>query len=166
MAKKKTSSKVKNSVKETENVDFVQVINADNDANESNSVDTAASTFKYYVSEIENESVKTNNFNEENMYSKENPYGVVNDENMEQMTNISDRISRNKRFEDMPLELLLKYKEAISSLNKEYTYLVEINKDYDRITYYDALSKSKKMLNYLEKVNEVIENKILEIKID
>lgn len=166
MAKKKTSSKVKNSVNETENADFVQVINADNDANEYNSVDTAASTDKYDFTEIENKSIKTNNFNEENIYSKEKPYGVVSDENMEQVTSISDRIPRNKRFEDMPLELLLKYKEAISSLNKEYTYLVEINKDYDRITYYDALSKSKKMLNYLEKVNEVIENKILEIKID
>ena len=166
MARNRTSSKVKKKTNEKDNVNFVQVINADNDANESNSVDSVASTFKYYVSEIENKSIKSNNFNEENMYSKENPYGVVNDENMEQMTNISDRISRNKRFEDMPLELLLKYKEAISSLNKEYTYLVEINKDYDRITYYDALSKSKKMLNYLEKVNEVIENKILEIKID
>ena len=166
MAKKKTSSKVKNNVNEIENANFVQVINTDNDVMEYSGVTLSASTEKYDFTEIENKSIKTNNFNEENMYSKENPYGVINDENMGQVTSISDRISFNKRFEDMPLELLLKYKEAISSLNKDYTYLVEINKDYDRIIYYDALSKSKKMLNYLEKVNEIIENKILEIRID
>lgn len=166
MGKRKNTSKVKNNVEEKEIINFVQMINTDNDVMEPNSVNTTASTENNVITKVNNENITIDTLFESNTYSKDNPYGGIDSENVAQKTNINGGMLYNRRFENMPLTLLLKYKEAILSLNKDYTYLVEINKDYDRITYYDALSKSKKMLNYLEKVNEVIENKILEIKID
>ena len=88
--------------------------------------------------------------------------------NPEYITNINDILDVEKpnTFENLSMDLLLKYKEAIVSLIKDNQHLSEINKGYDYYLYTNAVGKISKLNRYLIKINSVIENKIFEIEIE
>lgn len=69
-------------------------------------------------------------------------------------------------FENMSMDLLLKYKEAIVSLIKDNQHLAEINKGFDYWIYNDATSKINKLNRYLNNINSVIEKNIFDIEIE
>jgi hypothetical protein len=69
-------------------------------------------------------------------------------------------------FENMSMDLLLRYKDAVVSLIKDNQHLAEINKGYDYKIYSDAVSKINKLNRYLHTINSVIEKNIFDIEIE
>ena len=140
MAKKKTNTKVK------DDVNFVQS-NIENTPTECNAV----------TSEVIKTEVLTDNINVGSIGTPEDVTGST----------ITLVTTFNKvTFENMPMDLLLKYKDAVVSLIKEYQHLAEINKGYDYKIYSDAVSKINKLNRYLQAINIVIEKNIFDIEID
>ena len=140
MAKKKTNTKVK------DDVNFVQS-NIENTPTECNAV----------TSEVIKTEVLTDNINVGSIRTPEDVTGST----------ITLVTTFNKvTFENMPMDLLLKYKDAVVSLIKEYQHLAEINKGYDYKIYSDAVSKINKLNRYLQAINIVIEKNIFDIEID
>lgn len=140
MAKKKTNTKVKN------DVNFVQS-NIENTPTECNAV----------TSEVIKTEVLTDNINVGSIRSPEDVTGST----------ITLVTTFNKvTFENMSMDLLLKYKDAVVSLIKDNQHLAEINKCYDYKIYNDAVSKINKLNRYLQAINIVIEKNIFDIEID
>lgn len=140
MAKKKTNTKVKN------DVNFVQS-NIENTPTECNAV----------TSEVIKTEVLTDNINVGSIRSPEDVTGST----------ITLVTTFNKvTFENMSMDLLLKYKDAVVSLIKDNQHLAEINKCYDYKIYNDAVSKINKLNRYLHTINSVIEKNIFNIEIE
>lgn len=140
MAKKKTNTKVKN------DVNFVQS-NIENTPTECNAV----------TSEVIKTEVLTDNINVGSIRTPEDVTGST----------ITLVTTFNKvTFENMSMDLLLKYKDAVVSLIKDNQHLAEINKCYDYKIYNDAVSKINKLNRYLQAINIVIEKNIFDIEID
>lgn len=140
MAKKKTNTKVK------DNVNFVQS-NIENTPTECNAV----------TSEVIKTEVLTDNINVGSIRTPEDVTGST----------ITLVTTFNKvTFENMSMDLLLKYKDAVVSLIKDNQHLAEINKCYDYKIYNDAVSKINKLNRYLQAINIVIEKNIFDIEID
>lgn len=74
-------------------------------------------------------------------------------------------LENSNTFENMSMDLLMKYKDAVVSLIKDNQHLAEINKCYDYKIYNDAVSKINKLNRYLHAINIVIENNIFDIEI-
>ena len=140
MAKKITNTKVKN------DVNFVQS-NIENTPTECNAV----------TSEVIKTEVLTDNINVGSIRTPEDVTGST----------ITLVTTFNKvTFENMSMDLLLKYKDAVVSLIKDNQHLAEINKCYDYKIYNDAVSKINKLNRYLQAINIVIEKNIFDIEID
>lgn len=140
MAKKKANTKVKN------DVNFVQS-NIENTPTECNAV----------TSEVIKTEVLTDNINVGSIRTPEDVTGST----------ITLVTTFNKvTFENMSMDLLLKYKDAVVSLIKDNQHLAEINKCYDYKIYNDAVSKINKLNRYLQAINIVIEKNIFDIEID
>lgn len=106
---------------------------------------------------------------EEHMLS--NNVGVFVEEecaNVDFITNSIDIpvLENSNTFENMSMDLLLKYKDAVVSLIKDNQHLAEINKGYDYKIYSDAVSKINKLNRYLHTINNVIEKNIFNIEIE
>ena len=140
MAKKKTNTKVKN------DVNFVQTI-IENTPTECNAV----------TSEV----IKT-----EGLAGSLNVGSIGTPEDVTGSTITLVTTFNKVTFENMPMDLLLKYKDAVVSLIKEYQHLAEINKGYDYKIYSDAVSKINKLNRYLHTINSVIEKNIFDIEIE
>ena len=140
MAKKKTNTKVK------DDVNFVQS-NIENTPTECNAV----------TSEV----IKT-----EGLAGSLNVGSIGTPEDVTGSTITLVTTFNKVTFENMPMDLLLKYKDAVVSLIKEYQHLAEINKGYDYKIYSDAVSKINKLNRYLHTINSVIEKNIFNIEID
>lgn len=140
MAKKKTNTKVK------DDVNFVQS-NIENTPTECNAV----------TSEV----IKT-----EGLAGSLNVGSIGTPEDVTGSTITLVTTFNKVTFENMPMDLLLKYKDAVVSLIKEYQHLAEINKGYDYKIYSDAVSKINKLNRYLQAINIVIEKNIFDIEID
>lgn len=140
MAKKKTNTKVK------DDVNFVQS-NIENTPTECNAV----------TSEV----IKT-----EGLAGSLNVGSIGTPEDVTGSTITLVTTFNKVTFENMPMDLLLKYKDAVVSLIKEYQHLAEINKGYDYKIYSDAVSKINKLNRYLHTINSVIEKNIFNIEIE
>ena len=140
MAKKKTNTKVK------DDVNFVQS-NIENTPTECNAV----------TSEV----IKT-----EGLAGSLNVGSIRTPEDVTGSTITLVTTFNKVTFENMPMDLLLKYKDAVVSLIKEYQHLAEINKGYDYKIYSDAVSKINKLNKYLHTINSVIEKNIFNIEIE
>jgi hypothetical protein len=140
MAKKKTNTKVKN------DVNFVQS-NIENTPTECNVV----------TSEVVSTKVLAGNLNVGSIRTPEDVTGST----------ITLVTTFNKvTFENMSMDLLLRYKDAVVSLIKDNQHLAEINKGYDYKIYSDAVSKINKLNRYLHTINSVIEKNIFNIEIE
>lgn len=140
MAKKKTNTKVK------DDVNFVQS-NIENTPTECNAV----------TSEV----IKT-----EGLAGSLNVGSIGTPEDVTGSTITLVTTFNKVTFENMPMDLLLKYKDAVVYLIKEYQHLAEINKGYDYKIYSDAVSKINKLNRYLHTINSVIEKNIFDIEIE
>ena len=139
MAKKKTNTKVKN------DVNFVQ-FNIEDTPTECNAVTSEVIKTKALAGSLNVGSIST-------------PEDVTG-------STITVVTTFNKvTFENMSMDLLLKYKEAIVSLIKDNQHLAEINKGFDYWIYNDATSKINKLNRYLTNINSVIEKNIFDIEI-
>ena len=140
MAKKKTNTKVK------DDVNFVQ-FNIENTPTECNAV----------TSEVVSTKVLAGNLNVGSIRTSEDATGST----------ITLVTTFNKvTFENMSMDLLLRYKDAVVSLIKDNQHLAEINKGYDYKIYSDAVSKINKLNRYLHTINGVIEKNIFDIEIE
>lgn len=140
MAKKKTNTKVK------DDVNFVQS-NIENTPTECNAV----------TSEV----IKT-----EGLAGSLNVGSISTPEDVTGSTITLVTTFNKVTFENMSMDLLLKYKDAVVSLIKDNQHLAEINKCYDYKIYNDAVSKINKLNRYLQAINIVIEKNIFDIEID
>lgn len=146
MAKKKTNTKVKN------DVNFVQ-FNIKNTPTECNAV----------TSEVIKTKALTDNINVESIRTPEDVTGSTIDLKLEgTILSTFNKVT----FENMPMDLLLRYKDAAVSLIKDNQHLAEINKGYDYKIYSDAVSKINKLNRYLHTINSVIEKNIFNIEIE
>lgn len=146
MAKKKTNNKIKN------DVNFVQT-NIEDTPTECNAV----------TSEVVKTKVLAGNLNVGSISTPEDTTGstiVVKFEDTLPLT------FNKVTFENMPMDLLLRYKDAVVSLIKDNQHLAEINKCYDYKIYNDAVSKINKLNRYLHAINIVIEKNIFDIEIE
>lgn len=146
MAKKKTNTKVKN------DVNFVQS-NIENTPTECNVV----------TSEVIKTEVLTDNINVESIRTPEDTTGSTIDLKLKgTILSTFNKVT----FENMSMDLLLRYKDAVVSLIKDNQHLAEINKGYDYKIYSDAISKINKLNRYLYTINSVIEKNIFNIEIE
>ena len=146
MAKKKTNTKVKN------DVNFVQS-NIENTPTECNAV----------TSEVIKTEVLTDNINVGSIITPEDTTGSTIDIKLEgTLLSTFNKVT----FENMSMDLLLRYKDAVVSLIKDNQHLAEINKGYDYKIYSDAVSKINKLNRYLHTINIVIEKNIFDIEIE
>ena len=146
MAKKKTNTKVKN------DVNFVQS-NIENTPTECNAV----------TSEVIKTEVLTDNMNVGSIRTPEDTTGSTIDLKLEgTILSVFNKVT----FENMSMDLLLRYKDAVVSLIKDNQHLAEINKCYDYKIYNDAVSKINKLNRYLHAINIVIEKNIFDIEIE
>lgn len=146
MAKKKTNTKVKN------DVNFVQS-NIENTPTECNAV----------TSEVIKTEVLTDNINVGSIRTPEDTTGSTIDLKLEDtILTTFNKVT----FENMSIDLLLRYKDAVVSLIKDNQHLAEINKCYDYKIYNDAVSKINKLNRYLHAINIVIEKNIFDIEIE
>ena len=146
MAKKKTNTKVKN------DVNFVQS-NIENTPTECNAV----------TSEVIKTEVLTDNINVGSIMTPEDTTGSTIDIKLEgTLLSTFNKVT----FENMSMDLLLRYKDAVVSLIKDNQHLAEINKGYDYKIYSDAVSKINKLNRYLHAINIVIEKNIFDIEIE
>ena len=146
MAKKKTNTKVK------DDVNFVKS-NIENTHTECNAV----------TSEVIKTEGLAGSLNVGSIRTPEDTTGSTIDLKLEgTILSTFNKVT----FENMPMDLLLKYKDAVVSLIKEYQHLAEINKCYDYKMYNDAVSKINKLNRYLQAINIVIEKNIFDIEID
>lgn len=146
MAKKKTNNKIKN------DVNFVQT-NIEDTPTECNAV----------TSEVVKTKVLAGNLNVGSISTPEDTTGstiVVKFEDTLPLT------FNKVTFENMPMDLLLRYKDAVVSLIKDNQHLAEINKGYDYKIYSDAVSKINKLNRYLHTINNVVEKNIFDIEIE
>lgn len=140
MAKKKTNTKV------TNDVNFVQ-FNIEDTPTECNAV----------TSEVVSTKVLAGNLNVGSIRTPEDATGST----------ITLVTTFNKvTFENMSMDLLLRYKDAVVSLIKDNQHLAEINKGYDYKIYSEAVSKINKLNRYLHVINSVIEKNIFDIEIE
>lgn len=146
MAKKKTNTKIKN------DVNFVQS-NIEDTPTECNAV----------TSEIIKTKVLTNNTNVGSIRTPEDVTGSTIDLKLKgTILSTFNKVT----FENMSMDLLLRYKDAVVSLIKDKQHLAEINKGYDYKIYSDAVSKINKLNRYLHTINSVIEKNIFDIEIE
>jgi hypothetical protein len=146
MAKKKTNTKIKN------DVNFVQS-NIENTPTECNAV----------TSEVIKTEVLTDNMNVGSIRTPEDTTGSTIDLKLEgTILSTFNKVT----FENMSMDLLLRYKDAVVSLIKDNQHLAEINKCYDYKIYNDAVSKINKLNRYLHAINIVIEKNIFDIEIE
>lgn len=146
MAKKKTNTKVKN------DVNFVQT-NIENTPTECIAV----------TSEVIKTEVLTDNINVGSIRTPEDATGGTIDIKLEgTILSTFNKVT----FENMSMDLLLRYKDAVVSLIKDNQHLAEINKGYDYKIYSDAVSKINKLNRYLHTINSVIEKNIFNIEIE
>ena len=146
MAKKKTNTKVKN------DVNFVQS-NIENTPTECNAV----------TSEVIKTEVLTDNINVGSIRTPEDTTGSTIDLKLEDtILTTFNKVT----FENMSIDLLLRYKDAVVSLIKDNQHLAEFNKCYDYKIYNDAVSKINKLNRYLHAINIVIEKNIFDIEIE
>ena len=146
MAKKKTNTKVKN------DVNFVQS-NIENTPTECNAV----------TSEVIKTEVLTDNINVGSIRTPEDTTGSTIDLKLEgTILTTFNKVT----FENMSIDLLLRYKDAVVSLIKDNQHLAEINKCYDYKIYNNAVSKINKLNRYLHAINIVIEKNIFDIEIE
>lgn len=146
MAKKKTNTKVKN------DINFVQS-NIQNTPTECNAV----------TSEVIKTEVLTDNINVGSIKTPEDVTGSTIDLKLEgTILSTFNKVT----FENMSMDLLLRYKDAVVSLIKDNQHLAEINKCYDYKLYNDAVSKINKLNRYLHAINSVIEKNIFDIEIE
>lgn len=146
MAKKKTNTKVKN------DVNFVQ-FNVEDTPTECNAV----------TSEIIKTKGLAGSLNVGSIGTPEDTTGSTIDLKVEgKILSTFNKIT----FENMPMDLLLRYKDAVVSLIKDNQHLAEINKGYDYKIYSDAVSKINKLNRYLHTINSVIEKNIFNIEIE
>lgn len=146
MAKKKTNTKVK------DNVNFVQSY-IENTPTECNAV----------TSEVIKTEVLTDNINVGSIRTPEDVTGSTIDIKIEgKILSTFNKVT----FENMSMDLLLRYKDAVVSLIKDNQHLAEINKGYDYKIYSDAVSKINKLNRYLHTINSVIEKNIFNIEIE
>lgn len=146
MAKKKTNTKVKNDVK------FVQS-NIEDTPTECNAV----------TSEVIKTNVLTGDLNASSISTPGDTTGstiIVKFEDT--LPSTFNKVT----FENMSMDLLLKYKDAVVSLIKDNQHLAEINKCYDYKIYNDAVSKINKLNRYLHAINIVVEKNIFDIEIE
>lgn len=146
MAKKKTNTKVKN------DVNFVQS-NIEDTPTECNAV----------TSEVIKTNVLTGDLNVGCISTPEDTTGstiVVKFEDT--LPSTFNKVT----FENMSMDLLLKYKDAVVFLIKDNQHLAEINKCYDYKIYNDAVSKINKLNRYLHAINIVVEKNIFDIEIE
>lgn len=169
MAKKKTNTKVKN------DVNFVQS-NIENTPTECNAVTSEVIKTKALAgiedtptecnavtSEVVKTKVLAGSLNVGSVGTPEDVTGSTIDIKIEgSILSTFNKVT----FENMPMDLLLKYKDAVVSLIKEYQHLAEINKGYDYKIYSDAVSKINKLNRYLHTINSVIEKNIFNIEIE
>ena len=140
MAKKKTNTKVKN------DVNFVQ-FNIEDTPTECNAVTSEVIKTKVLAGSLNVGSIRT-----------------PEDATASTITLVT---TINKvTFENMSMDLLLRYKDAVVSLIKDNQHLAEINKCYDYKIYNDAVSKINKLNRYLHAINIVIEKNIFDIEIE
>ena len=146
MAKKKTNTKVKN------DVNFVQS-NIENTPTECNAV----------TSEIIKTKGLAGSLNVGSIGTPEDVTGSTIDLKLEDtILTTFNKVT----FENMSIDLLLRYKDAVVSLIKDNQHLAEINKCYDYKIYNDAVSKINKLNRYLHTINSVIEKNIFDIEIE
>ena len=146
MAKKKTNTKVKN------DVNFVQS-NIENTPTECNAE----------TSEVIKTEVLTDNINVGSIRTPEDTTGSTIDLKLEDtILTTFNKVT----FENMSIDLLLRYKDAVVSLIKDNQHLAVINKCYDYKIYNDAVSKINKLNRYLHAINIVIEKNIFDIEIE
>ena len=169
MAKKKTNTKVKN------DVNFVQS-NIENTPTECNAVTSEVIKTKVLTG-IENTPTECNAVTSEVNKTK----GLAGNLNVGSIITVEDTTGStidiklegtilstfNKvTFENMPMDLLMRYKDAVVSLIKDNQHLAEINKCYDYKIYNNAVSKINKLNRYLHAINIVIEKNIFDIEIE
>lgn len=141
MAKKKTNTKVK------DDVNFVKS-NIENTPTECNAV-----TSEVIKTEVLTDNIKT----------PEDVTGSTIDIKIEgKILSTFNKVT----FENMSMDLLLRYKDAVVYLIKDNQHLAEINKGYDYKIYSDAVSKINKLNRYLHTINSVIEKNIFDIEIE
>ena len=146
MAKKKTNTKVKN------DVNFVQ-FNIENTPTECNAV----------TSEVIKTEGLAGSLNVGSIRTPEDATGSTIDLKFEDtLLSTFNKVT----FENMSMDLLLRYKDAVVSLIKDNQHLAEINKGYDYKIYSDAVSKINKLNRYLHTINGVIEKNIFDIEIE
>ena len=146
MAKKKTNTKIKN------DVNFVQS-NIEDTPTECNAV----------TSEVIKTKVLAGNLNVGSISTPEDTTGSTIDLKVEgKILSTFNKFT----FENMPMDLLLRYKDAVVSLIKDNQHLAEINKGYDYKIYSDAVSKINKLNRYLHTINSAIEKNIFNIEIE
>lgn len=146
MAKKKTNTKVKN------DANFVQS-NIENTPTECNAV----------TSEV----IKTNALTGDlNVGCISTPEDITGSTIVVKFGDTLPSTFNKVTFEEMSMDLLLRYKDAVVSLIKDNQHLAEINKGYDYKIYSDAVSKINKLNRYLHTINTVIENNIFNIEIE
>lgn len=146
MAKKKTNTKIKN------DVNFVQS-NIEDTPTECNAV----------TSEVIKTKVLTGNLNVGSISTPEDTTGSTI---VVKLEDTSPSTFNKVTFENMSMDLLLRYKDAVVSLIKDNQHLAEINKCYDYKIYNDAVSKINKLNRYLHAINIVIEKNIFDIEIE
>ena len=146
MAKKKTNTKVKN------DVNFVQV-NIENTPTECDAV----------TSEVIKTEGLAGSLNVGSIRTPEDTTGSTIDLKLKgTILSTFNKVT----FENMSMDLLLKYKDAVVSLIKDNQHLAEINKCYDYKIYNNAVSKINKLNRYLHAINIVIEKNIFNIEIE
>lgn len=146
MAKKKTNTKVKN------DVNFVQS-NIEDTPTECNAV----------TSEVVKTKVLTGDLNVGSISTPGDTTASTIDIKLEgTLLSTFNKVT----FENMSMDLLLRYKDAIVYLIKDNQHLAEINKCYDYKIYNDAVSKINKLNRYLHTINNVIEKNIFDIEIE
>lgn len=146
MAKKKTNTKVKN------DVNFVQ-FNIEDTPTECNAVTSEVIKTKALAGSLNVGSIRT----------PEDTTGNTIDLKVKgTILSTFNKVT----FGNMPMDLLLKYKDAVVSLIKDNQHLAEINKGYDYKIYSDAVSKINKLNRYLHTINSVIEKNIFDIEIE
>ena len=146
MAKKKTNTKVK------DDVNFVQ-FNIENTPTECNAV----------TSEVIKTEGLAGSLNVGSIRTPEDVTGSTIDIKLEgTILSTFNKVT----FENMSMDLLLRYKDAVVSLIKDNQHLAEINKGYDYKIYSDAVSKINKLNRYLRTINSVIEKNIFDIEIE
>jgi hypothetical protein len=169
MAKKKTNTKVKN------DVNFVQ-FNIEDTPTECNAVtseviktkslagiEDTPTECKMVTSEVIKTKVLAGSLNVGSIRTPEDTTGSTIDLKVEgTILSTFNKVT----FENMSMDLLLKYKDAVVSLIKDNQHLAEINKGYDYKIYSDATSKINKLNRYLTKINNVIEKNIFDIEIE